>query len=172
MWHATCSTASVATTHSTTPVPYTAPRARRGSGTHVDQELERVAKFARLLDQRFLDPLIGLVLPGVGDLIGSMLGMYTVVLAVRRKMSAVVIARMLMNLALDAAIGIVPFLGDLLDLGFKANTKNVALLTERAEQGGRATSKDWLYVVGALFAFAAVVTLSVYAVVTLVRAIT
>ena len=161
----------MATTHSITPLPYTAPRARRGSGTHVDRDLERVKRFAKILDQRFLDPVIGLVLPGAGDLIGSMLGMYTIVLAARRKMSAVIIARMLMNLALDAAIGIVPFVGDLLDLGFKANTKNVALLSERAEAGGRATRKDWLYVVGAALALVAVLSLSIYAVVSLVRAI-
>lgn len=154
-----------------TPLPHPAPRARPGSGPHADRDLERVARFAKILDQRFLDPVIGLVLPGAGDLIGSMLGMYTVILAVRRKLSPVIIARMLMNLALDAAIGIVPFLGDLLDLGFKANTRNVALLTERAEAGGRATSKDWLYVVGAVLAFVAVLTLSIYAVVSLVRAI-
>ena len=128
-------------------------------------------QFARLLDQRFLDPLIGLVLPGAGDLIGSMLGMYTVVLAVRRKLSTVIIARMLTNLALDAAIGLVPFIGDLLDLGFKANTKNVALLTERAEAGGRATARDWLHVIGAGLAFVAVVGLTIFAVVSLFRAI-
>ena len=161
----------MAITHRPTPLPYTAPRARRGSGTHVDRDLERVQRFAKILDQRFLDPVIGLVLPGAGDLIGSMLGMYTIVLAARRKMSPVIIARMLLNLALDAAIGIVPFVGDLLDLGFKANTKNVALLAERAEHGGRATRKDWLYVVGAALAFVATVTLSIYAVVSLVRAI-
>lgn len=162
----------MATTHrAPTPLPYTVPRARRGSGTHVDPELERVRQFARVLDQRFLDPLIGLLLPGAGDLIGSMLGMYTVVLAVRRKLSPVIVARMLTNLALDAAIGVVPFIGDLFDLGFKANTKNVALLTERVEAGGRATAKDWLHVVFAALAFVAVVGLTIYTVVSLFRAI-
>ncbi len=147
------------------------PRARRGSGTQVDPELERVRRFAKVLDQRFLDPLIGLVLPGAGDLIGSMLGIYTVMLAVRRKLSPVIIARMLTNLALDAAIGIVPLVGDLFDLGFKANTKNVALLTERAETGGKATARDWLHVVGAALAFVLVVGLTIFAVVSLFRAI-
>ena len=123
------------------------------------------------MDQRFLDPLIGLVLPGAGDLIGSMLGIYTVALALRRKLSPVIIARMLTNLALDAAIGIVPFVGDLLDLGFKANTKNVALLSERAEAGGRATARDWLHVAFAALAFFAVVGLTIFAVVSLIRAI-
>lgn len=151
--------------------PYNVPRARRGTGTQLDPEIERVRSFARLLDQRFLDPILGLVLPGAGDLIGSMLGIYTVMLAVRRKMSPVIIARMLTNLALDAALGIVPLVGDLADLGFKANTKNVALLTERAEDGGRATARDWLHVVGAGLAFVATLGIAIYAVVALVRAI-
>jgi hypothetical protein len=152
-------------------MPHTAPLARREPAPQLDPELARVKSFARLLDQRFLDPLIGLVLPGAGDLIGSMLGIYTVVLAVRRKMAAVIIARMLTNLALDAAIGIIPLVGDLFDLGFKANTKNVALLTERAGTGGRATARDWLHVAGAALAFAAVVGLTIYAIVSLVRAV-
>lgn len=153
------------------PLPYVVPRARRGSGTRTDSEVERVTKIARVLDHNLVDPLMGFVLPGVGDLLGSLLGLYTVTLAVRRKMSPVIIARMLMNLALDAALGVVPLVGDLFDLGFKANQKNVALLGERAEAGGRATKKDWLYVVGAVLAFAAAVGLAVYAVVRIVGAV-
>lgn len=136
-----------------------------------DPELARVQRFARLLDNYFLDPILGLVVPGAGDLVGSMLGMYTVILAVRRRVSPVIIARMLMNLAVDAAIGVVPLAGDLFDLGFKANTKNVALLAERTQAGGRASAKDWLAVIGAGLAFLAVFALAIYAIVALVRAI-
>jgi hypothetical protein len=153
----------VASTQRTTPVPDVVPR--------IDPELERVKAFARLMDQRFLDPLIGLLLPGAGDILGSLLGVYTVALALRRKLSPVIIARMLTNLALDAAIGLVPFVGDLFDLGFKANTKNVTLLTERAGAGGKATARDWLHVVGATLAFVAIVGLTIFAVVSLFRAI-
>lgn len=136
-----------------------------------DPEIERVRSFARLLDQRFLDPLIGFILPGAGDLIGALLGMYTITIAVRRKMSTVIVARMLTNLALDAAIGIIPVVGDLFDLGFKANTKNVALLTERAGAGGKATARDWLHVVGAGLAFFGVLGLTIYGFVMLIRAV-
>ena len=80
---------------------------------------------ARLLDSYFIDPLIGLVLPGGGDVIGSLLGIYTVVIAARRKVSPVIIARMLMNLAADAVLGFIPLIGDLFDLGFKAHQRNV-----------------------------------------------
>ena len=39
-----------------------------------------------------------------------------------------VAARMMANVLLDVAIGSIPFLGDLFDAGFKANTRNVRLL--------------------------------------------
>lgn len=156
----------------TTPLPiYRAPRAKRGSGTNVDPEIARVRTLSRVLDKYMVDPLIGLVLPGAGDLLGSLVGMYTVVIAARRKMSPVVIARMLMNLALDALFGIVPFIGDLFDLGFKANQRNAELLTERAETGGKATARDWLTIAGAAVLFGAAIGLAIYAMVAIARAI-
>ncbi|MEO7092232.1 MAG: DUF4112 domain-containing protein, partial [Polyangiales bacterium] len=77
--------------------------------------------------------------------------------------------RMLMNLAIDAAAGVVPFVGDAADLVFKANERNVALLSERATGSGRATTKDWLMVGGAALAFVGVVALAVYAITAMVR---
>jgi len=133
-------------------------------------DLERVRTLSRVLDHYLVDPLLGLVLPGAGDLIGSLLGLYIVAIAVRRRTSPIIIARMLLNLAIDAGIGIVPLLGDVADLAFKANDKNVQLLLERQDTG-RATARDWLAVVGALAALVAVIGLAVYAVVTVIRAI-
>ena len=148
---------------------YLPPRAKRGSGTHVDYELDRVKKMARVLDLYMVDPIVGLILPGAGDIIGSLFGMYTVSIAFRRKVSPVIIARMLLNLALDAILGIVPFVGDLVDVGFKANQKNVALLEHR--ETGKATAKDWAFVVGAALLFFGTIALSVYAIYALFRAI-
>jgi hypothetical protein len=153
------------------PMPYAVPRARRGTGTRTDPEVERVKKLANVLDHYLVDPVIGLVLPGAGDIIGSLLGLYTVALAIRRRMSPIIVARMLLNLAIDAAIGIVPLLGDIADIGFKANKRNVALLAERTEAGGKATKKDWLAVVGAAVAFGLAIGLSIYALVRIVNAI-
>ncbi|HET7503359.1 MAG TPA: hypothetical protein VFK02_20200, partial [Kofleriaceae bacterium] len=52
--------------------------------------------------------------------------------------------------------------GDIADLAFKANSKNLQLLTERHDTG-RATTRDWLAVGGALLALATVLALVVYA---------
>src|SRR5690606_8958186 len=107
----------------TDPAPaFVAPAQPAGAGTRrvtePDREIERVRVFARVLDDYFVDPLLGLVLPGAGDVIGSTIGIYTVVIAVRRKVSPVIIARMLMNLAVDAVVGFIPLAGDLFDIGF------------------------------------------------------
>lgn len=160
----------MATTHPA-HVPYVAPRPRRGTGTNLDPEVDRVRKIARVLDTYMVDPLIGLILPGAGDIVGSMLGLYTVVLAARRRVSPVVIARMLLNLALDAVIGFVPFLGDITDIAFKANQKNVDLLVDRANAGGKATAKDWLAVAGAGLLFIGVLALVIYVMYSVLRAI-
>lgn len=133
-------------------------------------EIERARTLARVLDHYLVDPLLGLLLPGVGDLIGSLLGLYLVAIAVRRRMSPVIVARMLLNLALDAALGAIPLIGDIADFAYKANERNLALLVGRRETG-RSTARDWLAVGGAVAAFATVIGLVIYAVVALIRAI-
>lgn len=136
-----------------------------------DRELERVQSMARILDRRFVDPLLGLLVPGAGDLAGSLLGLYAVALAIRRKVSPVIVARMLLNLSIDALLGAVPLFGDLFDLGFRAHERNVRLLVERARRGGRATARDWLLVAGAALLFAGTIALAVYVIVAVFRAI-
>jgi len=144
------------------PVPSIAPPTRAATATRSDPEIERVRKLARILDHYLVDPVIGFVLPGAGDIVGSLLGLYAVVIAVRRKMSPVIVARMLLNLGLDAMFGVVPLLGDVADVVFKGNQRNVALLTERDQQGGRASAKDWAMVVGAVLGFVVVIGVVMY----------
>jgi Domain of unknown function (DUF4112) len=147
----------------TTPAP-----ARRDH--RVPPELARVRTLTRVLDHYMVDPLLGFLLPGIGDLLGSMIGLYLVAIAVRRRVSPVVIARMLLNLALDAAIGFVPLIGDVADIAFKANEYNLALLIERHDTR-RAKARDWLAVGGAVLALAAVVGGAIYVIVAVLRAI-
>ncbi|MBX9626273.1 MAG: DUF4112 domain-containing protein [Gemmataceae bacterium] len=84
-----------------------------------------------------LDTVIGLV-PGVGDLIGSVIGGYIILVATRLGVPKAVIGRMLLNQGIDAAVGIVPFAGDLLDAAWKANAKNARLLEQALEDPARA----------------------------------
>jgi hypothetical protein len=149
----------------------TQARAARGDTRVRDAELDRVRTLARTLDRYYLDPILGFVVPGVGDVVGSLLGFYVIVIAWRRRVSKIIIARMLMNLAVDAVFGFIPLLGDLFDAKFKANLRNVELLTARAAAGGRATARDWAIVLGALLAYLTVLVLLVWGMIALVRRI-
>jgi hypothetical protein len=115
-----------------------------------DREIVRVRKLARVLDTYFVDPIVGFLLPGAGDVASSVIGLYIVGIALKRRFSPVIIARMLLNLAADAALGVVPLVGDLGDVVMRANTRNLALLESRAERGGRATPRDWAMASGAV----------------------
>jgi hypothetical protein len=119
-------------------------------------DLVRLRTIARVLDNaveipgtRFrvgLDALLGLI-PGVGDVIGFLVGTYILTTAVRLGIPKAVIGQMLLNVGTDAALGSVPLVGDVFDAAWKANAKNVALL-ERAVAEPRATGKrsTWLLV--------------------------
>jgi hypothetical protein len=136
-----------------------------------DRELARVQTFAKVLDDYLVDPLVGLVLPGIGDVLGSLLGLYIVIVAARRRVSLIVIARMLINLLVDMVIGVIPLVGDSADFAFKANKRNVQLLISRDATGGRARAGDWAIVVAIAVLWIAVISLVVYGFVWLVRAI-
>jgi hypothetical protein len=74
-----------------------------------------------------IDQLIGLV-PGIGDLVGGFLSLYIIVEAARMGLPRGVLLRMGWNVAVDTLVGEIPILGDLFDIGFKANIRNLALL--------------------------------------------
>lgn len=150
--------------------PPAAPPLQSSAGVRLAPELAQIRTLTRVLDHYLVDPLLGLVLPGAGDLIGSLLGLYVVGIALRQRMSPVIIARMLLNLAIDAGLGLVPLFGDIADFAFKANDKNLALLEQRRVTG-KGTWRDWLVVVGAALAFVAVIGVVIYAIVAVIRAI-
>jgi Domain of unknown function (DUF4112) len=100
-----------------------------------DPALEAATTLARWLDGRFLDPALGFLLPGVGDVLSSALGIYPIFLAWRRQAPKALLARMLLNLAVDALGGSVPIVGDIWDFFFQAHTRNLALLQARTQQG-------------------------------------
>lgn len=120
----------------------------------VDPEFDLAVRIARWTDSRFLDPIVGFLVPGLGDLLSAAVGLFIVRLAARRGLPRVVIARMLMNLGIDAAFGAIPLVGDLFDVAWRANRRNVALL--EARHGARGSRPgDWLIVVGAAVLFLA-----------------
>jgi hypothetical protein len=135
-----------------------------------DPDVRRARRLARVADVAMVDPLVGLFVPGMGDLVTSGLGLYIVSLAVRKRLPAVVIARMLLNLGIDTAIGAIPLAGDLFDFAFRANLRNVALLEQR-HVAGRSRWSDWLAVAGAALLFAAALALPILLLVWFIRAL-
>jgi len=131
----------------------------------IDQELEFLA---RLMDSAFvvpglgirfgLDPLLGLI-PGLGDAISTFVSLYILSAAVRYEVPRVTMLRMGLNIVLDSALGAVPIVGDMFDVAWKANVKNVDLLRRSIESVGserrRGRRADWLF----LIAIAAVLLL-------------
>jgi hypothetical protein len=108
---------------------------QRAPRDELDARIARLERLADRLDTRFSlfgvrfgwDSILGLI-PGVGDAATALPGLYIIAEATRLGARGHVLARMALNTTADVVIGGVPFLGDLFDVGFKANRRNVALL--------------------------------------------
>jgi hypothetical protein len=111
-----------------------------------DNWLHHLDWLSRLLDTAFaipgtryrigLDGLFGL-LPGIGDSVGAILSSYIIFVAARLGASKQVLIRMVGNVALESLIGLIPILGDIFDIAWKANVRNVALLRANTMRLGR-----------------------------------
>jgi Domain of unknown function (DUF4112) len=93
-------------------------------------DLGRALAVAKWTDSRFFDPLLGFILPGVGDILGAVAGLYIVAIAVRHDTPRTVVARMLINLSVDCVAGVIPIVGDLFDVFNRANLRNARLLQQ------------------------------------------
>lgn len=104
--------------------------------------LNRIRKFTYLMDSAFripiigfrfgLDPVIGLI-PGAGDLVSTAFSAYLIYLAARFQLPPQILRQMIFNVALEAAVGTVPLVGDLFDAFYKSNIRNLALLEKHLE---------------------------------------
>ena len=124
-------------------------------------QLRWVDTFSRTLDTKFripgtdlrfgLDFILGLV-PGAGDILS--LGMSGTLVATMAKHGAspLLVARMMVNVILDAFVGSIPVLGNIFDLLYKANYRNAELMREYYEEG-KHTGSVWpvvLAVIGSI----------------------
>jgi Domain of unknown function (DUF4112) len=93
-----------------------------------------------------LDPILGFLLPGAGDVLGALPSFLIVALATQRSVPPVIVLRMLLNIALDALVGAIPLLGDVFDAAFRSNQMNLALLERHAGASRKARFTDYLVV--------------------------
>ena len=110
-----------------------------GGLVDLQHRLRRLRRLAWLLDgaaripgTRFrfgLNSLIGLA-PGIGDTVLAGISLWIVWEARALGVPSHKLARMLGNVGLEAAMGAVPLLGDAMDVVFKANLRNIAIIDE------------------------------------------
>lgn len=128
----------------------------RHSKAEVEQSLEQLSRWMDGLFRipgvgwRFgLDALVGLI-PGVGDTATALVSFYVLAAGVRYRVPKVTLLRMGFNIGLDYVFGAIPVLGDLFDVAWKSNQKNVELLRQRATVSAAEAQKgrlsDWIFV--------------------------
>ena len=127
------------------------------------RHVERVLKIARWMDSAYripgtnfrfgLDGILGLI-PGVGDVSTSLVSLYAIWSAQQLGASRWTLTRMAGNLAVDLALGTIPFAGDVFDFFFKSNRRNVRILEKHLHKmsqqpaptarSDRSPSRAWL----------------------------
>jgi len=127
--------------------------------TNPSTELTNLRVLAKLMDSQFkipgtnvrfgLDALIGLV-PGAGDFATFLISGYMVTILANNGASGFVLARMVLNVVIDSLFGAIPVLGDIFDVAFKANQRNMTLMQQHYVEG-RHKGGAWKVIVPVLF---------------------
>jgi hypothetical protein len=120
--------------------------------------LKQLGHLAKLMDAQFripgtdirfgLDGIIGLI-PGAGDLSTFAVSGYMVWVMANNGASGFVLAKMTFNILIDALIGSIPIIGDVFDIAFKANMRNMRLMQEHYKEG-RHRGSAWKLIIPVL----------------------
>lgn len=151
-----------------------ASSARRIPGRAGDPLMELVA---RLMDTLFvipgtsirfgLDPIIGLI-PGIGSPLSAFVSLVMIARSAQQGVPNVVLARMAMNVLINAVLDGIPVVGDAASVFYRSNQKNYELLQKHAGTRKKATLKDWLFVLGLMLGVTLFVVIMIVGLVTVV----
>lgn len=125
-----------------------------------DRSVSRLRKWAEhlvtLLDDRFripgtdvrfgLDPVIGILFPGIGDAVTGAGSIGLLALALRRGVPRVILFRMILNILVDVFAGALPIVGDIFDVAYKSNRRNLELIREHEAPESKPTALDYAIV--------------------------
>jgi hypothetical protein len=128
-------------------------------------KLTRLRRVSKILDNAIaipgtkisfgLDPILGLI-PGGGDTITGSIAAYIVVEAARMGVPREILGKMVSNILIDSFAGTVPVVGDLFDLGWKANVKNLELLEKHLDLT-KSSKGDRLFIFGLILVLALII---------------
>ena len=114
--------------------------------------VDRLETFARFLDGAFrvpgtnirvgADALIGLV-PGIGDVVTTAMSAYIVWEARNLGLPRSAIATLATMRAIDAAVGALPLAGDVLDVFWRANQRNMKIIREHLVRAGKIIDAEY-----------------------------
>ena len=95
----------------------------------------RFKLYAEIMDDYGVDPLLGLIPAGGGDVGAAIMsGTYFTLEGVRAKLSWPEYVKMICWQAGDKLIGLIPWLGDVLDLAIRANTRNTKAFERKVRE--------------------------------------
>ena len=107
--------------------------------------IARLDFIARLLDTAFVVPGTNIrfgieaiirLMPGIGDAVASALSCVILIEAHRLGVPTRILARMLANVLLEGTAGAMPVVGDMFDIMFRANRRNIRILHDYMRREG------------------------------------
>lgn len=93
-----------------------------------------VQGIAKFMDKYLLDPIIGFFVPGIGDILSSVLVLPFIHVSLFKIKSVPLTLAVIYNVLIDVLIGLIPFyIGDIIDVFNRAYLKNARLITRFVE---------------------------------------
>ena len=101
------------------------------------EKLVRLRQLSKNLDESFtipgtkikfgMDALLGLV-PGGGDIVSGVFSLYMLRAAIKMKLPKRAIFSMFLNIVVDTTVGVIPIAGDIFDIFWKSNKRNLEII--------------------------------------------